>query len=276
MALSGFEFGVYEQHPHNKYMKACHICFIAKSPEIDTIPCWNPEYAFIGNAKEYRDKVKYDNTKPFFERKYTAECINAVIEAGRKAGFFVTYNHPAWSLENYEQYTAYNGMNAMEILNHSCEMLGYPAYAETIYDDLLRSGKRIFAIAADDNHNKYLPDSPYSDAFGGYVMIKAEKLEYETVMDSLFKGNFYASNGPSIYDLYVEDGKVYVTCSGASRITFTTGYRTAQTVIAPKGESVTNAVFDYNKDDIYFRITIKDANGKCAFSNAYFINTIDI
>ena len=273
LALSGFECEFYEALPNTKYMKACHICFIAKSPDMDMVPCWNPEYAFIGNAKEYCDQMKYDKSQPPFVREYTTECINKMIAEGKKAGFFVTYNHPAWSLENYEQYTNYHGMDALEILNYTCEILGFPAYAETIYDDMLRAGKRIFAVAADDNHNRFPPDSPYCDSFGGYVMIKAEELTYEAVIDALTKGNFYASNGPSIYDLYLEDGKLHVTCSDAVKITLCTQYRTDKSVIAPKGAAVNTAVFDYDEEkDGYLRITVKDAGGNCAFSNAYFLN----
>ena len=46
------------------------------------------------------------------------------------------------------------------------------------YDEILRSGKRIYCISTDDNHNR--GDEPAHDSFGGFTMIKAEKLEYET------------------------------------------------------------------------------------------------
>ena len=274
LALSGFEAEFNEKYPGNRYIKTCHICFVAKSPEMDIQPCWNEAYAYIGNSKKHHDKIKYDTTNSPFKREHTPECINTMISEARKAGFFVTYNHPAWSMENYEQYINYNSMNAMEILNYGCERMGFPAYAESIYDDMLRSGKKIFAIAADDNHNKELPGSPYSDSFGGYVMVKAHELKYESIMESIFNGNFYASGGPSIYDLYIEDGKIYVTCSGATKITLNTAHRSTKTVIAEENNLITSAVFDYNDDDVYLRITVIDSRGKCAFSNAYFVGTL--
>ena len=39
-------------------------------------------------------------------------------------------------------------------------------------------------------------------------MIKAESLSYESIINALKKGDFYASCGPEIYDLYIEDNKV--------------------------------------------------------------------
>ncbi len=272
LALAGFEAGFNSIYPGNRYIKTCHLCFIAKSKEIDTQPCWNADYAYIGNSKLHHDKIKYNTANSPFVREHSAECINEMITESKKSGFFVTYNHPAWSIENYEQYINYHGINALEIFNYGTELNGYPSYAHNIYDDMLRSGKKIFAIAADDNHNKYLLDSPYSDSFGGYVMIKAQKLEYEAITDALFNGDFYASTGPLIYDLYVEDGKIYVTCSDAVMITLNTGNRSSKAVIAPKDKSINIAVFEYNEDDVYLRITIKDKNGNYAFSNAYFID----
>ena len=271
LALSGFEAEFNSAYPGKKFMQVCHLCFIAKSPDTVVMPCWNPDYAYIGNSKQHLGKIKFDPKTMGFVRKHTPENISAMIAECKKAGFFVTYNHPAWSMENYEQYTRYEGLDAMEILNYSCERLGYPAYADLIYDDMLRANGKLFAIAADDNHDKYPPDSPYSDACGGYVMIKAKSLDYETVINALCAGDFYASGGPSIYELYLEDGRVHVSCSDAARITLNAGHRATKTVIAPDNATVNGAVFDYKEDDLYLRITVKDREGKCAFSNAYFL-----
>ena len=57
------------------------------------------------------------------------------IKKARKAGFFVTYNHPEWSLEHYPEYSKYKGMNAMEIRNG--------------INDLILSGSKIRDISFD-------------------------------------------------------------------------------------------------------------------------------
>ncbi len=276
LALSGFEAAFNENNlfPGNKKLKTCHLCFIAKSPEMDLQPCWNPKYAYVGNAKKNHDKIKFDKTTSPFERDYSPVGINKMIKAGRDAGFFVTYNHPSWSLENFEQYTKYEGMHAMEIFNYGCEVVGYPSYVPNIYDDMLRSGKKIFAVAVDDNHNKDNPESQYADSFGGYIMVKAENLKYETITDALFAGNFYASNGPSIYDLYIEGNKIYVTCSNVVMITLNKNARRPSSVIANEGETVNTASFPFEDDDVYLRITIKDSRGRYANSNAYFLEDL--
>lgn len=273
LALAGFEaeFNEKELFPGKRDLKSCHLCLIAGAPDIRIQPCWNERYAYIGNAGKHWDKIRFDRNEPPFERIYSPEGINELIRRGWEAGFFVTYNHPSWSLENYSDYINYEGMHAMEILNYGAEVMGYPSYVPNMYDDMLRAGKRVFAVAADDNHNRFSEEDPRFDSFGGFVMIKAGELKYETIMDALFKGDFYASSGPEIYELYVEDHEIHVTCSDCVMITLNTRQRSAKSVRAERGKVINRASFAFNDDDGYLRITVKDANGCFADTNAYFL-----
>lgn len=187
-----------------------------------------------------------------------------MIEEGRKNGFFVTYNHPSRSLEDLDNYGKYEGMNAMEICNYGCLEAGYCDYNEKEYDDILRKGRKIFCIAADDNHNYR------NDSFGGFTMINADRLEYRIVTKAPEDGHFYASQGPEIYELWYEDGKIGIKCSDASKIILNTGSRRAEAVYADGENAVNEAVFDVMKNDTYVRITVTDFSGKHANTNAYF------
>lgn len=137
----------------------------------------------------------------------------------------MTYNHPRWSLETLEQYGKYVGMNAMEIYNHGCYTSGYDDYAPAVYDEILRTGNRIYCIAADDNHNGSPFSSPHCDSFGGFTMIKAEKLDYKSIAEALKNGNFYASRGPEISELVydTEEKTVSIRCKDAAKIVLSTG-----------------------------------------------------
>ena len=274
IALSGFELEFNANYPSGKDYRATHLCFIAGKKEIDTHPLWNPRCAYIGNSNDYHHLIKYDPEGFSTERSCDPECVNSSIKRAVDAGFFVTYNHPAWSLDNYPQYTRYEGMHAMEIYNTSCETISYPSYAPEIYDDMLRCGKRIYAVAADDNHNVFPIGSYGSDAFGGFVMINAPVLEYSAVTDALFKGDFYASQGPEIRELYVEDGKIYVKTSAAARIGMSTARRSSKTGSANVGDPIYEAAFDIDAGGVYFRITVTDENGKYANTRAYFLDEI--
>ena len=274
LALTGYEMEINEpKDPQNpRKRKTCHLCYIALDKNEPPQVCWHREkYAALGNAANYHGVVKFDETLPDYERTYSHECINDMIKKGREGGFFVTYNHPVWSLENYENYIGYEGMNAMEICNFGCIAAGWFDYNPMVYDDILTSGKRIFCIAADDNHNGSTPDS-----FGGFTVIKAEKLEYETVTKALLDGHFYASQGPEIHALWMEDGYIHVKCSPAAEIYFNTGVRRAARLVAGEGESLTEATFPVKKEYGYVRLTVVDAAGKPANTNAYFVDELDL
>lgn len=253
--------------------KTCHICFIGIKENNIIQACYHRTKFMPLKSEPNRHLVKFDDSLPDFERVYTPECINEIIKISREKGFFVTYNHPVWSLEGYPQYINYHGMNAMEICNYGCIAGGYDDYAPQIYDDMLRNGERIFCTATDDNHNRREEDDPQFDSCGGFVQIKADKLEYETITKALVDGNFYASQGPSIYELYIEDNAVHIKCSPAQKIVLTTGIRKANAVFS-KGELLTEAVFPIIEDYKYFRLTVVGPDGKPANTNAYFCDEV--
>ena len=103
-------------------------------------------------------------------------------------------------------------------------------------------------------------------------MIKAEKLDYRTITKALENGEFYASMGPEIYDLYMEDGRVYITCSPAKRIMMNTGVRRAKCVWAKEGETLTEASFEVKPDCGYIRLAVMDERGRYANTQAYFLD----
>lgn len=127
----------------------------------------------------------------------------------------------------------------------------------------------VVGIATDDNHNRR------EDSFGGFTVINAEKLDYPTIADALKNGNFYASQGPEIYDLWYEDGKIGIKCSGAKSIRINSAIRRSEIVYAKNSENlVTSAVFEINDLDKYVRITVNDFEGNHANTNAYFLEDL--
>ena len=269
LPLNGYEMEVNENKDGDyRFKKTCHMCFVALDPDNLNMACYH-RTKFVPKCSEHaRSIVKYDESKPDFEREYTHECISEMMKEGRENGFFVTYNHPTWSCESYGEYIEYSNMHAMEICNGSCITEGQPEYNERVYDDMLRAGKRIYCIGADDNHNKN--NNPhYFDSFIAYTMIKADELDYKKITNALVKGEFYASQGPEIYDLWFEDGKIHITCSEADTIRLSTGNRRTE-VAFDMGEALKSAEFEVTPEDVYVRITVVDKNGKCANTNAYF------
>ena len=177
-------------------------------------------------------------------------------------------------METREQYLNYHNMNAMEICNYGCVAAGHADYVPVIYDEMLRSGKRIYCLATDDNHNHGGVSGPNCDSFGGFTMIKAEKLDYCTITTALEKGHFYASQGPKIHSLWYEDGRMHITCEPVKSIIFSTGTRRMYTIHAPEGEYLTEADAPVWDCGVYMRVTVIDENGKPANTNAYFLDEL--
>ena len=274
LALNGFEMEINETRlSEHHIIKTCHICFIALDEDNLTQPMWHRTKYLFGNAVNHRDEVKFDESQPDFERAYTGERVTEIMNTGRNAGFYVTYNHPTWSRENYSGYINYSGMHAFEMFNGSCLASGFDDYNPRVYDDILCSGKKIFCIGADDNHNVHF-GKRRDDSGWAFTVIKAPKLEYKTITNALLNGDFYASEGPEIYELWYEDGKVHVKCSDADRINCNYKQRKAETVLSENGVPVTEATFNVPEHCVYFRITVVDKTGKHATTNAYFVEDL--
>lgn len=280
VALNGFEGEMNENTFDHLFVseKCVHLCFIAKEKDIVKHPFWHRSDYLFGNAINNRHLVQFDETQPDYVREYSGKGICDMIKRGRDNGFFVTYNHPKWSQENFEQYGKYEGMNAMEIYNHGSWVEGFNEYNGDDYDNLLRQGKRIYCIATDDNHNHAPLGDPKCDVCGGFVMINADKLDYPSVIKSLENGHFYASRGPIISQLYydTEEKKLYVQCSPAKKIIITTAMRIARILTAEaRGEEyLQEATFNVSGKEGYIRLTIYDEKGLTADTNAYFIDEL--
>ena len=274
LALNGYEMEIDESKDCQfSDKKTTHICFIALEKDNNRQVCYHRNKYVWGNALEYRKYVNFDKSLPDYERHRTPEGVSEIMKISRDSGFFVTYNHPKWSLESYDDYSLYEGMHAMEICNFGCVNEGYGDYNPEVYDNILRTGKRIYCIATDDNHNFHPLDSVRCDSFGGFTMIKADKLEYKTITNALLAGNFYASQGPLINSLVFEDGYIYINCSIAKRIIMNTGHRRTEWA-ENVDSSINEAKFKVNLDDIYVRITVIDKEGKPANTNAYFVDEL--
>ena len=212
LMLTGAEFNVNETDFQRGHSKSAHFNFIAKRPD----NLWQPfRYHKVWNAEEYLAKADIGN----MSQEHTPEAINAMIAEANKRGFLVMYNHPCWSLHSSEDYSQYKGLWGMEISN-----TGSASYGDgdngTIYRDLLNLGNRLFPVGADDSHSE-------GTVGGSWIMLGAEKLTYEAAIAALEKGDFYASTGPEIHDLYMDGTNLHFRCSDAAYVSIESGLRFA-------------------------------------------------
>ena len=249
----------------NRRMKVAHFNIYAKEQDNDATLFYSTvaDHYAPDELRERLAATLGDKT-----REYTPEGINEIIRGANEAGFFVAYNHPRWSLETYREYGAYEGLWGVEIYNTSCALAGLNEYDIDVVDDLLRDGKRVFATSGDDNHSE-------KRCGGTFVKVNAPALTYKDIIDGLLGGNFYTSTGPEIYDLWVEEDTVHITCSAARQISYSTEGRRAKAVHAADGP-LTSASFKIESDDGYFRLDVIDEQGQHANTQAYFLRDLGL
>lgn len=274
LAITSYEVGIREFNTKTPTNRIMHMNFFAKDPHQTGHVCLDrTQSRRFCHPAELADTLLCLNGE--YERVYSPETVNHMVREAKKYGFIVSYNHPKWGMETPAEYLQYDGFFTVEIYNHSCFMdLGLNEENINVYDDLLRAGKRLACSCNDDNHNRKLLDPDFTDSFGGFNMIKAPSLTYEAVLNALETGDFYASRGPEILDLYVEDGKLHVKTGPARDILLNTATRRGAHAHARSGETITEAAFDIRPDYGYLRVTVIDREGRSAYSRAYFLDTI--
>jgi hypothetical protein len=104
-----------------------------------------------------------------------------------------------------------------------------------------------------------------ADWFGGWVMVKAETLEPEALIEALKSGLYYSSQGPLIHGIAASGDVLEVECSPASAImALGRGSASACTV----GTDITRARLPIAALKSGFaRVVIVDERGRKAWSN---------
>lgn len=278
LMLTAYEVGIKTEDDPTPYVwkEVMDLNLIAKDPDEERHAGFHPDTISWLVEKGVLESEKAQNAKyigELREMRYDVANVNNIIKCASENGYLVTLNHPMYSLISAQDFLNFEGMFAVEIYNHSCHTVYGMSDSETVYEEILRSGKKVSCIATDDNHNTYSLDSYLCDSFGGFTMIKSENLEYQSVISALEKGCFYASTGPEIMDLYYEDGKVHIKTSPVSEISMLTMGRKGERIAGDDHALICEAEFQVDMELCeYVRFRITDKTGKKAWTNPYYVS----
>lgn len=191
------------------------------------------------------------------------------IELARRcaeAGAFVAIAHPAWYNLELEDALALDAAHSVEVYNHTCAVHTSRGDSSAMWDALLSTGRRISAIAVDDSHWK--PGTP--DAFGGWVMVKAEENEPDELLAALKAGRFYATQGPEITELRRVGDTLVLRCSPATQV-FAVGPVAKAAHVT--GTTLTRATLPLDKfEGDWCRVVVRDAMGRQAWTNPLWLD----
>lgn len=252
---------------YDTYGPEIHLNLFSKDPHSEAYVCFNSCYCKFLNAEQKESLHKVGSQRP---REYTVEYINEFIRTAKKNGYLVSYNHPVWSMETEERIFAYEGCFSMEMVNYAGFTENNMEYNGVLYDKLLRAGKRMFIHSGDDNHNAYPLDSPYSDSFGGFTMILADELNYDSVIQAMEKGDMYSSMGPVFKEVSFDGETIHVECSEVVTVYCYFGGKTPSCLRANLGETFTSADLKIPRNAHYVRVSIMDSQGRYADTRGFF------
>lgn len=275
LMLTGYEASI-RPNPERKvdtYRQEVHLNLFSKEADNERLVCYSPYFGEIlkKNGLTCDEVHRVGSERP---REYSVEYVNEFIRTARENGYLVSYNHPVWSMEEESRVMAYEGIFSLEVSNYSASLINGLEHSGALYDKMLRRGMRVFCHGGDDNHNREPFGSPACDSFGAWTVILGDSLEYSSVISAMEKGDMYASEGPSIYEVFYEDGKVHVECSDAARIILYFGAKSTARVFAKEGETLTSADLALESRAQYFRVAVIDEKGRIATTRGFFCDEI--
>ena len=256
LPIPGFEAAFTCLDPVNiplKY-KICHINFWAKDPRTSL---------FIPEPHTYDVGV-----------------INRYIQLMKKNGWLCGLNHPGWSLQTTEEINGIDGLDSFEVYNHGSHVLDNNGDGQAHYAVFLNAGKRAYATATDDNHIGYKPDGTIgvaNDTCGGFIMISMPELTYAAFAEAFENGRFYASTGPLIENLSIneETDTILLDCSPVKHV-LVKGIHTLRALrLDAECDSITHAEIPLGpvrEKEPFFRLELVTSDMKRAYSQPYYFD----
>lgn len=243
-----------------------HLNLYAREPHNLTYIGYDPNFCKYLPMDYAQSLPKGEDLGP---RLYDPAYIQRFIDSAVSNGYLVSYNHPCWSMENPADVLNLNNCFSMEVFNTGSMMINGFEQNMALYDAMLRRGKFWYCHGADDNHNTVPLEDPLSDSFGAWTMIIAPELTYEAVMDALERGRFYATTGPRIDELTIEQGRAVLKCSEAIRVIAHFSPKYCKNVYHADGSTLTCAEFDIPEEVSYVYFTVIDRAGNRAHTHAF-------
>jgi hypothetical protein len=208
------------------------------------------------------------------------ETIQNNVGAVRDAEGVPQINHPnyKWSItaDDLKQIT---DCKLFELFNGHPDINnygggGFPS-VEEIWDDVLTSGNLIYGVAADDAHIFKEPWNKDTARPGqGWIIVQAEHLTAEALLEAMEKGNFYSSTGIELDNFLADEEALSIQI----RERGTTKFRT---LFIGKGGKVLKedfsnpAIYKFRGDEMYIRAKIIDSNGRTAWTQPVLIKQRD-
>ena len=140
------------------------------------------------------------------------EGIESLSRRAFDAGAYIGLVHPAWYGLAPEDARVLPFAHAVEVYNHGSQMENDRGDGWALCDMLLNEGVRLHGFATDDAHHLT------HDAFGGWIHVKADRLDADLLLESLKAGRYYSSQGPILENIERVEDEILVECSAVDAL----------------------------------------------------------
>jgi len=209
------------------------------------------------------------------------EGMRQIVEVINKSGAFSVLDHPNWRWGyGVEEIACVPNAHAFEVYNgaSACNNHGDSEHASTdrLWDSLLSRGVRLLGIASDDAHDYSVVNPTYAEPpFTGWICVRAENLKKQAIMESLLRGDFYASNHPVITSMSSSRECVEIQIQEIDQIKYTTTFVGKHGRIL-KRVSGEKALYLPNGNEGYVRAVVSDTDGHKAWTQPVFLDRQDV
>ena len=157
-------------------------------------------------------------------------------ETQYKVPMLVHLNHPDWSNPiTTENMLAVKGLDFFEVYNGAGPTdRGYPdkgipsteRHWDVVMSMQLRRipGYILYGVGTDDSHNYHTFANGEANPGRGWVMVRAETLEANTIVEAMKRGDFYASSGVTLKSVDRGAAHLSVEIDALPGVTYTTRY----------------------------------------------------
>lgn len=190
------------------------------------------------------------------------------IDTTKKLGGVAILAHPYWSGLNINDMLHFTRYDGVEIYNSNCEIYNGAGDSRPHVDSILAEGRRTLLFATDDHHGTpepmKIPDSAIS-----WISVKAEP-DPASILASIKAGKFYASNGPEIKGITIEEDTIVAKTSPTRSIGFLSA-PSRGTKYWAENKPLIKAQYTPRKKETYIRVEATDENDRTAWSNPIYI-----
>ena len=108
LALTSTEISINERRNIDfMFTKCYHLNFYSKDPNKSSYATFDKTVLWLEHSYKY---ITEEQRKIQYDRVYSVECINEMIQMAKDEGMFVSLNHPVWSLQEYSDYIGLKGL----------------------------------------------------------------------------------------------------------------------------------------------------------------------